>query len=185
MLLYIRHSNDEYKDATYLYDKKITEVGAKDMIKFTEKLVMKYGLPDVIYCSPFRRCRYSVKFMLRHLRNKYNHVPQIEMEPRLSRYFTHKEKLNPQISNNTAKYEVPIYESWGDFKKRNKEIIHKYERYVYEEKKVWVLTHTLVIREVCRHYNIEFPKWIPFLFKIRVKKKYVMDKQNQKKLKID
>lgn len=169
MLIYLRHTDDEYNSATYLYDKKVTAKGARQMKRFTDKLVKKYGLPDIIYSSPFRRCRYSVKFVLRHLRKKYNHHPRIEIDSRLSRYFTSKEKQNPDISHNTAIYNVPIYETWKDFRKRTKNAIDEYDKYKNMNDKVWVMTHTLVIREACRHYNLDFPRWIPFLYKVEIK----------------
>lgn len=168
MLIYIRHSDDECPSATYRHDTKITDQGANAVMKFTQRLIEKYELPTVIYCSPFRRCKYTVKYMMKILRKNYNHIPQIRIDSRLSRFFSPKEKLNPDIGYKTAKHIIPINETYDEFKIRTGEFIKDIHLNTNKTTNVWIITHTLVLKQVCKKYRKTFPHRIPFLYTIPI-----------------
>lgn len=168
VILYIRHADDNDKEKTFRDDPKITQTGAEKVIVFTDKLIKKRGLPEIIYVSPFRRAKLTAKYMLKLMKKKYDHYPEIIIDNRLSRFFSPREKLNPSISNRTKEYQVPIYESWDEFKERALDFMKEMES---KSEDIWVITHTLIEREVARRYNVDFPKKIPFLFNIKVERK--------------
>lgn len=163
----MRHSDDEGIDATYRHDAKISNSGALAVMKYTRELITKNGLPEIIFCSPFRRCKYTVKYMMKVMRREFNYVPKIIIDPRLSRYFSPAEQRNPQIGVRTAKHNVPIKETGEQFRSRADSFIIDIERYK-DRKNIWIVTHTLVLRQVARRYRRGFPGRIPFLYTMRV-----------------
>ena len=54
VIIYIRHAEDIYRDK-YKYDPKLTRDGKIKARKLVTKLISKYGIPDIIYCSPCSR----------------------------------------------------------------------------------------------------------------------------------
>ncbi len=167
MLIYIRHSEDN-TSATYPFDNKLSYAGSQKIAEFTERMIKKRGLPDVIYCGPLRRCKLTCKYMLRYMKVHYKHTPRVKIDTRLSRFFTPKERQHPDIMKTIQKHNLNINETSSDFKHRTHSFIRELENEHTSERKIWAISHTLVIREACRIYSIDFPKKIPFLFYIKV-----------------
>lgn len=160
-VVFIRHSDDNGSDPSHHHDPKVTRRGKKKAENAAYELIRMYGEPSVIFCSPFRRTLETSKRM----KKMCNLPPEIYIDNNLSRYFSKKEKKNPDISSKTRKYDVPIYESWNDFEERiNKHIqmlIHS--GYKKSEDVVWVVSHALVYKHVARVYGVDIPIIIPFL----------------------
>ena len=60
MRIYIRHADKEYENGkamSCVHDPSITEDGKINTIRTAQELVSKYGIPDMIICSPYRRAR--------------------------------------------------------------------------------------------------------------------------------
>lgn len=173
MLIYIRHSDDEYSNPTYKHDNNITNRGVRLAQKTGKKLIEKYGLPYKIYCSPFRRTRQTLENMLSSLSPELRAQIQISFDNRLCRYFSSSEKRRPKIDPKTKSHQVPITETWEDFKERIDEHIMKMRRhkYKYREEVVWVITHALVYKRVARHHQKELPDYIPFMHYFYLRKK--------------
>lgn len=159
MHIYMRHGNDE-KTSTFKQDKSLNSSSQceQDIIDKTHQLIKLYGYPKKIYCSPFRRARETV-----HIMNKILNV-EIIIDSKLSRFFSKKEKLNPSVRTKTLKYNPPITESRLEFKQRVKEI----EKIINKEESVWVITHYLVMKNICKKYNKEIPSKMPFLYHVDI-----------------
>lgn len=159
MPVYMRHGNDE-KKSTYKQDKSLNSGSQyeQDIIDKTHQLIKLHGYPKKIYCSPFRRARETV-----HIMNKILNA-KIIIDPRLSRFFSKKEKLNPSVRHKTLKYKPPITENRLEFKQRVKEIEH----IISKEESTWVITHYLVIKNICKYYNKDIPQKMPFLYHVNI-----------------
>lgn len=163
MHIYIRHGNDE-KKSNFKHDHSLNSSKEikQEIIHFTNKLIMKYGYPDKIYCSPFKRVRSTVKIMKKILNNNV----EIIVDPKLSRYFTKKEQEKPEVRDYTLKYKPPIYENTKLFKKRVDKFYKKVDQ--QKDKNIWCITHYLVIKHICKKKQIEIPKRMPFLYNVNL-----------------
>lgn len=158
----MRHGNDE-KYSRYKHDHSLNSdsLYEEEIIEKTKKLIKKYGYPDKIYCSPFKRVRETVNIIVNYI-NKYHKV-KIYMDPNLSRYFTSKEKNNPSVRNTTLQYDPPIHESYSDFKKR----VDKSHAIInHNDCNTWCITHYLVIKRITKNNNIDIPSKMPFLYHV-------------------
>ena len=57
VLIYIRHGNDDEREPHKIHDTHLTSQGKHKSKKVAKKLIEKYGVPDIIFCSPFARTR--------------------------------------------------------------------------------------------------------------------------------
>lgn len=161
MIIYVRHSDDEGGDCSKKLDCNLVEDGARLASKVGKKLIKKYGVPDVVYFSPFRRTKGTMKNMLRGI-NLENTV--LIEEPRLSRYFVSGEKSNPDIDISTYMSNIPIEENRKEFSLRIEKFASSLKRNPNNKKIViWCITHTTVYKKLGRIYNVDIPHMIPFM----------------------
>lgn len=160
MLIYIRHSDDEVSDPTHIHDPKLTDSGKRLAYKVGKNLIQKYGKPDLVFCSPFRRTKQTLKYMLRKTDTEdIKFVYDID----LSRYFSNREKKNPSVDSSTLTKDIPIYESRSDFHKRTEKLADKMHAYVDRKEVIWCITHTTVYKRMAKIYEVELPDYIPFM----------------------
>lgn len=162
MLIYLRHADDDCPEATHCHDHRITERGAKKSRKVARRLIKKYGPPDIIYCSPFRRTRETLEAMWKEFPR---HKPEVVIDCNLSRYFSPREQNDPNCYDETIKYGAPVYENWKDFRRRVRKHIHFVRRqgHFKDDNIVWCITHALVYKQVAQRYEVPIPEHIPFL----------------------
>lgn len=186
MIIYIRHSHDEYDDATHRHDHQITPLGKEKARRMGKKLIEKYGLPNLIYCSPFKRTRQTLKYMLKDNipvvpatgsaplgsllrppgdRTETVQPPKtrVKYDANLSRYFNRQEQEDPSIFAETEKLDIPIKETKNEFKLRVDEHINEITSLHNDKQIIWCITHTLVLKRVAKHYNIDIPKHLEFM----------------------
>lgn len=160
-IIYLRHGEDEHSG--YRNDQQLTSRGKKEARYLAKDLVERYGIPDVIYCSPLFRARQTKKHMLRYIEK--THGPQnikTKNDPRLSRYFTHRECRNPDVRDDTYRRNPPLDEDWEDFKTRvyrQLDSVKRNDKYQI----VWCITHTLVLKRVAKYEEIERDSYVEFL----------------------
>lgn len=166
VVIIIRHAEDN-KDNSYKHDQTITKHGKKNTKIKTKKLIHKYGQPDIIFYSPLRRTKETLNIMLKYINNKNL---KLIKDNRISRYFSSTEQKNVSISTITLYENIPIYESHNEFNRRCDDFL----RNIIDIKKnnnlnVWIITHTLVIKRICKklHYNIH--PYLQFLQHYRLK----------------
>lgn len=158
-LHYIRHGHDEYDDATYNHDNRITDEGRKAARRLAIKLVRKYGPPHKIYCSPFRRTVATLAEMTRIL----DRIPEVVYSTDLSRYFTASNRADPDIAPETGEFGVPIDEGKEGFLRRVEKHVADMRHHQRGDKVVWCITHALVFKRVARLHAVPCPSRVPFL----------------------
>lgn len=168
MIIYLRHASDNYNDPTFLHDQKIvpSKKNLEDINSVVRYLIKTYGSPSVILCSPFQRARDTLEFMKDMLVKETGGEIDVEIDPRLSRYFTSKEKKEPSVRKDTLELEPPIFEKWDDFKERVVEHVDEMVEKGYLKSRhtvVLVITHTLVIKEVAKYLKFDTPEHYEFL----------------------
>ena len=162
-IIYLRHGED--RPSKHLYDEKLTEEGKAAAQLLAKELIETYGVPDAIYCSPFYRTRQTRKEMLKTIGTITDKKIVKVSDPRLSRYFTSYQAENPDIRSDTWKHNVPIYESWHQFKKRvKKQLKHMEQKEEYQV--IWCIGHTLIVKYIARFREIERSDYIDYLDKV-------------------
>jgi broad specificity phosphatase PhoE len=164
-IIYIRHGHDEYRDVTHAHDNRLTNRGLREASNLGKKLIERYGSPHIVYCSPFQR---TIKTMKAMTEGSFKTL----IDPNLSRYFTSKERKDPQVSSRTIKYGVPLNEDWKKFKERVKNHLGKTSSYVNNSEVVWVITHTLILKEAAKYHKVDIPSDLDFLEWFKVGKKH-------------
>ncbi len=160
-IVFVRHADDNVSKPTYSHDPRITKYGEKKAQRAALELVDRYGCPDIIFCSPFRRTIRTAKAM----KKICGFHTDIFVDNNLSRYFCSREKVDPQIDPGTEKYDAPIYESWSEFEDR----IDKHLKMLKHTNAkssgfvIWCITHALVYKHVARTFTVEIPTFIPFM----------------------
>ncbi len=161
----MRHGHDKNEDGhmkhKYSHDPTITSLGKKEVAKATHKLVRKYGVPKVIYCSPFKRCRATVKVMLEHFHDT-NKRPNVFIDNRLSKFYTESQQKNPNGRPSTMKYNPPIIECHNDVMDRCLDI---YEELDGTSNRVWCVTHAIIVRYISQEIDEEI-EHVEFLQKV-------------------
>ena len=163
VIIYIRHGEDKSRNYKYKYDPKLTRRGKDDAKELTEKLLKQYGVPDVIYFSPYARTRQTLKHMLRIVSKHSDKKIKKIVDHRLSRFFTRKQKRNPDIREKTRYLGAPIYETWDDFKDRVADQLEDMEEEIKSNNVIWCVGHTLIIKLVAKYRNIDKDKYITYL----------------------
>lgn len=168
MLIYIRHSNDEYTDATYRDDKRITTKGWKEACKLGSLLVEEYGYPTRVYVGPLTRTlQTATALMTGGVSSKSRSVLEetdntFYVDARLSRFFSPDEQNDPDISLRLFPT-TPIIETKSEFCQRVKEQFYQLIEETDKGEVVWCVTHAIVIREISRLARFKTPSTIPFL----------------------
>lgn len=165
MLIYIRHSHDEGHNQGPRHDHDITKKGKSLAKEVGKKLLDKYGLPTIIFCSPFLRTRKTLKYILKNLDENDIKSLNIIYDNNLARYFSKREQEDPSVLPETLKFDIPIQESNSDFHQRVDEHIAetKKQNYLSSDRVYWVITHALIYKRVAKHYEITIPERIPFM----------------------
>jgi len=160
-IIYIRHGKD--KRGSHKHDEKLTKEGKKEVEAFTEKLVEEYGIPDIIYYSPFHRTRHTAKYMLRkiiELREDETKTVKLKLDMNLGRFFTRKQKKRPDVRESTYRKGIIIEERWEEFKDR---VEKQMSSIIKEDKIIWNITHSLVLLQVAKLNNIERSHHVDYL----------------------
>lgn len=167
MIIYLRHGSDEGEDPTFAHDQKVvmTKENQEDITKVGKFLVAKYGTPDMIVCSPFKRAKDTFDIMKKTgvIAPDY----KLFVDTRVGRYFSSKEKnAGPEVRQETLEMGAKVYDPWDKFKER----VYRHVDQVTADgftksrhKIMWVITHTLVIKEVAKYLNFEMPEYYEFL----------------------
>jgi broad specificity phosphatase PhoE len=156
MLIYIRHSEDT-TDTTHKHDPKLTRRGKKLAYMKGHRLIKRYGYPTVIYCSPFRRTRQTLKYMLSGINTENI---KIIYDPNISRYFSNEEKKEADVAKSTMIANIPIYEDYNEFGKRMLSVCETLSGWIKEREIVWCITHTTVYKRIANIYDIKYPEYI-------------------------
>lgn len=175
-LVYVRHGHDE--KSKYPFDARLTSEGAKMSKQLAKRLLRKYGLPSVIFCSPFERARKTAIVMKKAVVREWSKhhpgevVPDIAVftDVRLGRHFTKRQRESKvALSKTTAKNGAIVQETNAEFHERV--IDQLFERLVNDDeyKVVWNVSHSLVLLKVAQEMRIRRSKHVNFLDTVVVK----------------
>lgn len=170
MLIYIRHSMDNEEDPTYRHDARLTHKGKKLAVSKGEALIQKYGIPNIVYCSPFRRTRETLTNLLSSVQNTQN--IKIVYDQRIARHFSKNDQRHPDVAPTTLKTNIPIYESTEDFNKRIRRFSKSMSHYALEDTVVWCITHTTAYKRMASYHRVRIPSHIPFAHHFEVQMVY-------------
>lgn len=144
MLIYIRHADKQYangKSKKIKHDPGLTTDGKNESIKTAKNLYELYGKPDLIICSPYLRTRETAVLM-----NSIFESPcDIEIDINISEYLGNRSHEKLDVTNETFIYNPPHPETFNDMKKRVK--IHN-DLMIQNRKKIWIITHGLIIKQI-------------------------------------
>jgi len=162
-ILYIRHGKD--KKGKYKYDEKLSKEGKEEIRNFTLDLIEKYGIPDIIFYSPFYRTFQTKKIMIKVILESKNVKIENKVDIRLGRFFTYKESKNPVIHPKTSNKEPIIYENSNDFHER---VNFQFNEIKKLNKNIWNITHSLVILSLAKRFKIERNPHVNYLDYINI-----------------
>uniref|UniRef100_A0A6C0BNY2 Uncharacterized protein n=1 Tax=viral metagenome TaxID=1070528 RepID=A0A6C0BNY2_9ZZZZ len=165
MHIYVRHGHDQ-KSHRAKFDDRLSDEGKKKARRRARKLIKKYGVPSVIYCSPMYRTRQTAKEFLKVIKKQQVDgapPPEIVIEPRLGRLFTTKQRRHYEKHTNRAvrKSTENIVLDQGKlaFRQRVEAQVHSLPR----DSVTWNVTHSLVILHAARMHNIERAPHVKYL----------------------
>jgi broad specificity phosphatase PhoE len=156
MLIYLRHGDDRGNDV-YRHDRPLNDHGRHRADKEARRLIAKYGHPDRVAVSPFRRTRETLEAMVPH----FDRTVEVHQDPRIAQGLSSKQQREPRISPETLAV-ITANEDKEAFQ-------HRISAHVRDARTwaaigtVWVITHQAVIEEVAPHFGVRIPSNLDFL----------------------
>jgi broad specificity phosphatase PhoE len=152
ILIYIRHFYKQYSNrqsTKYPYDPDIINDQHNIICKVGNKLVKKYGMPHIIFSSPYKRTRKTAKILKKCL-----DVPII-IDNDLSEFINHKYDivLEDSVRETTKLHNPPINETTHQFHERMKNHREKIKN-LLDDGVYWFVTHGLNIKNIL---NVKYP----------------------------
>lgn len=158
-LIYLRHGHDYRRSRKH--DERLTDEGKDESKQMVQNLIDEHGFPNLILHSPYYRCRQTAKIMQKVLSKTYNKNIQRQVDPNLGRYFTRKQKRDPDIKRSTKRKGAIIDESWEEFKERVGDHLIDMEK--YQGQMIWLVTHSLVLIRVAKIKGVPYQDWVGYL----------------------
>lgn len=165
-ITYIRHANDDQKKTTFAHDNKLNPKAQAEIINELKSIVKRFGVPDVILLSPFRRSQDTVIEMM-HCFRKHNIRVKCYVDPNLGRYFNYREQRHPEMCDKTKRYNPKVEETPDSFNKRVRRQFEATKKR-FPGKNIWCITHALVINEMLENHrkkprpDVKFLECFPF-----------------------
>lgn len=167
MIIYIRHSHDEEGNPEYRHDPVLTKHGEELAREAGKKLLDKYGVPDHVYVSPFRRTKYTMKAML----GKDVSKTEIHVDSRLARFFSSNERKDHDVNPKTLRHKIDIEETKEQFSDRVKEFTKFINAKNNNKVIIWCITHTSTYKVISHIYGIDLPEEIPYMYYVKIRNK--------------
>ena len=155
MLIYIRHGDDRGNDK-YRHDRHLNDRGRKKAGKAFSDLAGKYGHPDILFVSPFRRAVETLDAMAEH----FTRAVEVHRDARIAQYLG--DKRDPQISPETAAH-VASDEGRDGFRARVRAHVEDGRRRSETGAAIWCITHQIVIEEVAGYFDVKIRGNLDFL----------------------
>lgn len=144
-IVFIRHSDKAYRNGkadTYSHDPPLTRGGADRCNKELSN-ILKYGEPDIVFVSPFLRCRQTAAHLIKSLKSQ----PELYVDVRVSEYLYHHDSSKISLHEDTESFNPPIDKSYSELEDRVYDFFNSI-RNKYKDKVVWVITHGIIMRMV-------------------------------------
>lgn len=157
MLLYMRHGDDrDHGDSDYRHDRHLNDRGREKASKAARCMIEKYGHPNIVYVSPFRRAIETLDAMS----DRFDRPVDVRRDPKIAQYLRH--KAEPQVSPETAKH-IAIAEDRDAFRRRVADHVDEARRQNGTTHVIWGITHQIVIEEIAVYFNVELSDDLDFL----------------------
>lgn len=162
-VVYIRHGDKEYNNGDsplYKHDPGLTETGVEKSKIVANYLVDKWGAPDIIYTSPYRRTRETSITMNSALTKPVEIISDVD----LSEYLGNHNKIPLDVTRETLYYAPPHPETFSGMTTR---VYSHYSRMSNlmrsrKFKLIWVVTHGLIIKQIGGFVGVkQFKKFPP------------------------
>lgn len=150
-MLYIRHGEKAYSNGNsekFPLDPPLTEKGKIDAKEKFTQLLLAYGHPEVIICSPFLRTRETAEIAVEVIYNNNNVLVPMIFSNNIGEYLGNQTKILPQfLKEETLNYNPILMESWQQFIERTKP--HNIPNIC----KAWYISHGLTIQHIIKHHK--------------------------------
>jgi phosphohistidine phosphatase SixA len=156
MLIYLRHGDDRGDDV-YRHDRRLNDRGREKAFKQAKRLIEKYGHPDVVHVSPFRRALETLEAMS----ESFGRAVPVHRDARIAQRLSEKQQRDPQVSPET-RTQVVIVEDRDAFRRRVAEHVAEVRRHA-DQKTIWCISHQAVIEEVAEHFDKKISGDLDFL----------------------
>ena len=157
MLIYLRHSDDRGEDI-YRHDRRLNDRGRKQAEKKAARLIRKYGHPDMVFVSPFRRAIETVNCMTA----RFERLLVVQGDSRIAQLLTDKHLRDLSISPNTLSA-ITVREDRSTFRRRVKEHVRDVRERAESGAIIWCITHQVVVEEVARLFDMKISDQLDFL----------------------
>lgn len=154
MLIYLRHGDDRGDDA-YRHDRPLTDRGKEKAAKAAKRLIEKYGHPDVVYVSPFRRALETLEAMT----PRFEREVAVRRDRRVAQHLSEKQQRAPLVRPETLA-QADVAEDRGAFRRRVAEHV---EEVRHASGVIWCVTHQVVIEEIAVQLDKDVPANLDFL----------------------
>ena len=155
MLIYLRHGDDRGQDV-YRHDRPLNGRGRKKAREAFGELAEKYGHPDTLFVSPFRRAVQTLEAMTA----QFKRPVAIHCDPRVAQYLGGRRNLS--VSPETAAL-VAVDESRDAFQARIRDHAEDVRHRNQTGAAIWCITHQIVIEEAAGYFGVEIPGDLDFL----------------------
>lgn len=156
MLIYLRHGDDRGNDV-YKHDRPLNDQGKYRAGEKARHLIKKYGHPNRVFVSPFRRTRETLTAMAVH----FDRPVEIQQDPRIAQHLSSKQQRDPHINPETLAT-ITVNEDKKTFRRRV--AAHVMDMRAWGAlSAVWCITHKAVIDEVASHFGMKTPRSLGFL----------------------
>jgi broad specificity phosphatase PhoE len=157
VLIYVRHGDDRGNDV-YRHDRRLNVRGRKRAAKEAARLIERYGHPDVVFVSPFRRAIETLDCMTVH----FARPVEVHRDPGVAQHLSDKQRRDPHVSPQTLEV-IVVDESRDMFQKRVADHVGQVRKRAEAGGTIWCITHQAVIEEVAVHFGAKIPGDLDFL----------------------
>ena len=157
MLIYLRHGDDRGEDV-YRHDRRLNDRGRKQAGKKAGRLIRKYGHPDTVFVSPFRRTIETVNCMTA----RFERLVIVQGDSRIAQLLTDKHVRDLRVSPNTLRT-ITVEEDRTAFRRRVKEHVRDVRERAERGAIIWCITHQVVVEEVARLFDVKISGGLDFL----------------------
>jgi broad specificity phosphatase PhoE len=157
MLIYLRHGDDRGDDV-YHHDRRLNARGRKQARKKAGRLIRKYGHPDTLFVSPFRRAIETANCMTAG----FERLVGVHCDVRIAQFLTKKRLRDLSVSPATLDT-INIEEDRRMFRRRVKAHVRDVRQRATSSAVIWCITHQAVIKEVARRFDVKISGSLDFL----------------------
>lgn len=167
MRILIRHAEKEYgngQSSTLTHDPGITTVGRLTSRLLALFLLKEYGLPHLIICSPYRRCRETAIEMALILPQP---VP-IKCDISISEYLGNRTEEKLDVDPETSKYHPPHPENFNQMDcrvRRHNDIMCELDD---QPEVIWFITHGIILHRLINSIGYRLRRNLPYLSTILI-----------------